>query len=220
MPAYVIGLNRAVHDRQKLEEFRKAAAPTFEGLGAKRLAIYTPLTPLALIGPLEAAFVYEFPDVGTAKRWYESPAYQKARQLVRNGVADIELFIIDGGYIPLQNACRILSSGSRKVLSTMTAATSAASAALDVVAMGIIVPMHVHGSRFMNSRLVFGLVLLLIAGVAAAILFQPPAWIVLPVGCALMAAIFVAARRKTDYEALDPTFRSHIPPIRKQPEDQ
>ena len=42
----------------------------------------------------------EFPDVGTAKRWYESPAYQKARQLVRNGVADIELFIIDGGYIP------------------------------------------------------------------------------------------------------------------------
>jgi uncharacterized protein (DUF1330 family) len=100
MPAYVIGLNRAVHDRQKLEEFWKAAAPTFEGLGAKRLAIYTPLTPLALIGPLEAAFVYEFPDVGTAKRWYESPAYQKARQLVRDGVADIELFIIDGGYIP------------------------------------------------------------------------------------------------------------------------
>lgn len=27
MPAYVIGLNRAVHDRQKLEEFWKAAAP-------------------------------------------------------------------------------------------------------------------------------------------------------------------------------------------------
>ena len=112
MPAYVIGLNRGVHNRQKLEEFWKTAAPTFEGFGAKRLAIYTPLTPLALIGPLEAAFVYEFPDVGTAKRWYESPAYQKARQLVRNGVADIELFIIDGGYIPLQNACRILSSGS------------------------------------------------------------------------------------------------------------
>ena len=32
MPAYVIALNRAVHDRQKLEEFWRAAAPTFEGL--------------------------------------------------------------------------------------------------------------------------------------------------------------------------------------------
>ena len=101
MPAYVIGLNRAVHDRQKLEEFWKAAAPTFEGLGAKRLAIYTPLIPLELMGPLEAAFVYEFPDVATAKRWYESPAYQKAKQPVMDGgVADLELFIIDSGYTP------------------------------------------------------------------------------------------------------------------------
>ena len=123
---------------------------------------------------------------------------------------------------PLQNACRILSSGSREVVCTHEAAipaTSAASTALDIGAMGIMVPMRVQGSRFMNSRFVFGLVVLLIAGVAAAILFQPPAWIVLLVGCALMAAIFVVARRKTDYEALDPTFRSHIPPIRKQPED-
>ena len=53
-----------------------------------------------MLGPLEAAFVYEFPDVGTAKSWYESPAYQKARQLVSDGEADIELFIIDGGYTP------------------------------------------------------------------------------------------------------------------------
>ena len=72
----------------------------------------------------------------------------------------------------------------------------------------------------MNSRLVIGLVVLLVAGVAAAIIVQPPAWIVLPLGSALMAAIFIAVRRNTDYEALDPTFRSHIPPIRKQPEDR
>jgi hypothetical protein len=47
-----------------------------------------------------------------------------------------------------------------------------------------------------------------------------PAWFVLLVGSTLMAAIFVVARRKTDYEALDPTFRSHIPSFRKQPEDR
>jgi hypothetical protein len=58
--------------------------------------------------------------------------------------------------------------------------------------MGIMVPMRVQGSRFMNSRLVFGLVVLLIAGVAAAILFQPPAWFVLLVGSALMAAAKVS----------------------------
>ena len=72
----------------------------------------------------------------------------------------------------------------------------------------------------MNSKLAFGLFVLLIAGVAAAILSQPPAWIVLLFGSALMAAIFIVARRKTDYEALDPTFRSHIPLFRKPPEDQ
>ena len=64
----------------------------------------------------------------------------------------------------------------------------------------------------MNPILGFSLVVLLIASVVAAILVQPPAWIVLLVGSVLMAAIFVVARRKTDYEALDPTFRSHIPP--------
>ena len=72
----------------------------------------------------------------------------------------------------------------------------------------------------MNLKIVLGLVVLLIAGIAAAILFQPPAWMVLLVGSALMAAIFVVARRNTDYEALDPTFRSHIPQNRKQPEDR
>jgi len=71
----------------------------------------------------------------------------------------------------------------------------------------------------MNSRLVLGLFVLLVAGVAAAIIFQPPAWIVAPLGFALLAAIFIAARRNTDYEALDPTFRSHNP-MRKPPHDQ
>ena len=71
MPAYMIALNRGVHDRKKLEEYWKAAGPTFESVGAKRLAIYTPLTPLELIMPLEGAVVIEFPDLATARGWYE-----------------------------------------------------------------------------------------------------------------------------------------------------
>jgi uncharacterized protein (DUF1330 family) len=46
--------------------------------------------------------VIEFPDVATAKGWYESPAYQKAKQL-RDGAADAELFIIDGGFVPAED---------------------------------------------------------------------------------------------------------------------
>src|SRR6478736_3578793 len=75
MPAYMIALNRTLRDRRKLEEYWKAAGPTFEGLGAKRLAIYTPLVLLEMMGPLDGAVVIEFPDLETAKRWYESPAY-------------------------------------------------------------------------------------------------------------------------------------------------
>jgi uncharacterized protein (DUF1330 family) len=37
MPAYMIALNRSVHDRQKLEAYWRAAGPTFEGRGAKPL---------------------------------------------------------------------------------------------------------------------------------------------------------------------------------------
>lgn len=102
MPAYMIALNRALHDRQKLEEYWKAAGPTFEGLGAKSLAVYTPLVLLEMRGPLDGAVVVEFPDLETARGWYESPAYQQAKQY-RNGAADVEIFIIDGGAVAPQD---------------------------------------------------------------------------------------------------------------------
>lgn len=110
MPAYMIALNRGVRDRRKLEEYWKAAGPTFEGLGAKLLAIYTPFTPKELMVPLEGAVVIEFPDLATAKGWYESPAYEKARQL-RVGAADVELFIIDGGIVRAEDRMPHIKSG-------------------------------------------------------------------------------------------------------------
>jgi uncharacterized protein (DUF1330 family) len=101
LSAYMIALNRSVHDRQKLEAYWKAAGPTFDGWGAKFLSVYTPLTPLELMGPLEGVVLIEFPDVAAAKGWYESPAYQQAKQH-RDGAADTEFFIIDGGLVPLE----------------------------------------------------------------------------------------------------------------------
>jgi uncharacterized protein (DUF1330 family) len=110
MPAYMIALNRTVHDRQKLEAYWKAAAPTFEGRGAKFLSVYTPLAPLELMGSLEGVVLIEFPDVAAAKAWYESPAYQQAKQH-RDGAADTEFFIIDGGLVPLEDRCRTSKTG-------------------------------------------------------------------------------------------------------------
>ena len=55
MPAYMIALNRSVHDLQKLEAYWKAAGPTFEGRDAKPLSSYTQVTPLEMMGPLEAS---------------------------------------------------------------------------------------------------------------------------------------------------------------------
>jgi len=102
MPAYMIALNRSVHDIRKLDDYWKAAGPTFEGRGAKFLSIYTPLAPLELMEPLEGVVLIEFPDVAAAKAWYESPAYQKAKQH-RDGAVDTEFFIIDGGRVPAED---------------------------------------------------------------------------------------------------------------------
>ena len=102
MPAYMIALNRSVHDRQKLEAYWKAAGPTFEGWRAKFLSIYTPLAPLELMGPLEGVVLIELPDVAAAKAWYESQAYQNAKQH-RDGAADTELFVVDGRITPLED---------------------------------------------------------------------------------------------------------------------
>src|SRR5215471_21017944 len=102
MAAYMIALNRTVHDLQKLEAYWKAAGPTFEGRGAKPLSSYTPVTALELMGPLEGVVLIEFPDVAAAKAWYESPAYQNAKQH-RDGAADAEFFIVDSGLVPLED---------------------------------------------------------------------------------------------------------------------
>jgi len=98
-PAYLVALNRYVHDRAKLEQYWEAAGPTLAAFGARRVASYTPLTLLEMSGPLEGAVIVAFPDAATAKSWYESAAYQNAKTL-RAGAADAEIFIIEGGAVP------------------------------------------------------------------------------------------------------------------------
>ena len=80
MPAYVFATVKSVKDRRGMEEYWSRAGATFEGYGAKHLAVYTPFKLLEGKGPVEAIVAIEFPDMEAARRWYESPAYQAVKQ--------------------------------------------------------------------------------------------------------------------------------------------
>ena len=56
-------------------------------------------TRCAVTRTLDGVVLLEFPDLAGAKAWYESEAYQEAKKL-RDGAADTELFIVDGGMAP------------------------------------------------------------------------------------------------------------------------
>lgn len=102
MPAYVIATVKAVNDRGGVEAYWSQAASSFAGSGARHLAAYTPFKLLEGKGPLEAAALIEFPDMDAANRWYESAAYQRARQY-RLGAADVQIILVDGGAVAAEN---------------------------------------------------------------------------------------------------------------------
>lgn len=98
MAAYLLATVREIKDRRGMEEYWSRAGTTFAGFGAKHLAAYTPFTLLEGSGPVDAIVAIEFPDKETARRWYESPAYQAVKKY-RDGAADIELILVDGGVV-------------------------------------------------------------------------------------------------------------------------
>jgi uncharacterized protein (DUF1330 family) len=98
MPAYLIATVRSVKDRRGMEEYWSRAGATFEGSGAKPLAVYTPFTLLEGKGPVEGIVTIEFPDMEAARRWYGSATYQAVKQY-REGAADIEVILVEGGVV-------------------------------------------------------------------------------------------------------------------------
>lgn len=75
MPAYLIAICRSVSDRQGLEDY------------------------WANVGPVEGVVLIEFPSMDAAKAWYTSAAYQEVKRY-RQGAAEFELIIVDGGRTP------------------------------------------------------------------------------------------------------------------------
>jgi 4-hydroxybenzoate polyprenyltransferase len=69
----------------------------------------------------------------------------------------------------------------------------------------------------MSSRLILGVAVLLVVGVAAATVL--PTWIMLLLGSLALAVLYIVARLRSRFDPLDPRFGSCIPPITK-PRDQ
>jgi uncharacterized protein (DUF1330 family) len=77
MSAYVIFIRERTVDQSELDAYAKATKPILEGLPIKFLAANGRQEVLEGPAP-EGVVIAEFPSLEDAKRWYESPEYQKA----------------------------------------------------------------------------------------------------------------------------------------------
>jgi uncharacterized protein (DUF1330 family) len=94
MAAYMVFTREKTTDPAELEIYGKMAGAASAG---------HPLTPLVIYGkqevlegpPIEGVVVLSFPTAAEAKAWYESPAYQAARQHRFKG-AEYRAVLVEG----------------------------------------------------------------------------------------------------------------------------
>ncbi len=79
MSAYVVFTREKTLDLNELTTYWEQVRSTFAGHPIKVLAAYGKHEVLEGLNT-EGVVIAEFPDVATAKAWYQSPAYQAARQ--------------------------------------------------------------------------------------------------------------------------------------------
>ena len=94
MPAYVI-VETDITDPERYEQY-KAASPGAVAAGGGRFIVRG--GELAVLeGEWNPArlVVLEFPDLDSAKRWYESERYQDAKKL-REGAASLRMVAVEG----------------------------------------------------------------------------------------------------------------------------
>lgn len=79
MSAYLIFIKEREHDAAAMADYAAKAGPPLGGHPGKPLAYYGQCETLE--GPdALGTVVIEFPDMDAARAWYNSPAYQDARQ--------------------------------------------------------------------------------------------------------------------------------------------
>lgn len=94
MPAYIIA-QIEVKDPQKYQEYAKLAGPATLKYGGRFLVRGGNKTVLEGNIPWTRIVVTEFPDIDAAKRFYQSPEYQAAREK-RLGAADFNMMVVEG----------------------------------------------------------------------------------------------------------------------------
>ncbi len=93
MPAYVVAIRDKTKDPAELKAY-SATAGKARAEGMKLLAAYGANE--ALEGPpTEGVVLIEFPDMASAKAWYDSPAYTEARKHRFLG-ADYRFILFEG----------------------------------------------------------------------------------------------------------------------------
>jgi uncharacterized protein (DUF1330 family) len=96
MSTYMIVKIKHVKDRHSMDQYFANALATFADTGVKPLSIYKPFKLVEGEGPIDGMVLLEFPDMGSANRWYESPAYKAIKHYRLDG-ADSEIIFLDSG---------------------------------------------------------------------------------------------------------------------------
>jgi uncharacterized protein (DUF1330 family) len=84
-----------IHDPEQYERYKAASPAAVAGGGGRFLARGGELAVLEGDWDPARIVVLEFPDLETAKRWYESPGYQEAKRL-RDGAAKLRMVAVEG----------------------------------------------------------------------------------------------------------------------------
>jgi uncharacterized protein (DUF1330 family) len=94
MAAYAVFIKERTLDAGEMAKYSEMVGDTLTGHPVKVLAAYG--VQEVLEGPqVEGVVVVEFPSIEAAKKWYDSPAYRKAREHRFKG-AQYRAVIVEG----------------------------------------------------------------------------------------------------------------------------
>jgi uncharacterized protein (DUF1330 family) len=94
MPAYVL-VEISVTDPEGFEPYKAAAPAAVAAHGGRYLARGGETALLEGAGEPERVTLLEFPDLASARAWYDSPEYRAARAL-RDGSATARFVAVEG----------------------------------------------------------------------------------------------------------------------------
>ncbi len=94
MPAYIV-VETDVHDPEQYEQYKAASPGAVAAFGGRFIVRGGELAVLEGDWHPKRVVILEFPDLETAKEFYESERYQEAKKL-REGAANLRMVAVDG----------------------------------------------------------------------------------------------------------------------------